>query len=667
MQDERITNDTILIVEDSQTQAEMLRHILEEEHFKVLHAINGQKALEILKKEIPFIIVSDILMPVMNGYELSKAVNRDDRLKNIPLILLTSLSDTEDVLRGLDCQADFFILKTKLQKTLLARIHAILEDQKDVQIHEPYYEQKLRYRGSDHVIHSTPGKTLNLLLSTYEIAVNRNHELLETQGQLQREIERRAELELELKKAKNAAEAANRAKSTFLANMSHEIRTPMNAILGFSQLMLREQGILPLQRERLETINRSGEHLLSLINDILDISKIEAGRTMLYLTTFDLHGMLKEIETMFRVRTDAKNLRLILERDPGLERYILSDEGKLRQILINLIGNAVKFTLDGGIAVRAKTVQKTNKVLELIIEIEDTGSGIAEDEISSLFQIFEQTESGLQEGGTGLGLALSQKFSKLLGGDITYKNLAGSGSCFVLSIPVETGAASDVHGIAVSRQIVGLKVDEGPLRVLIVDDKKDNRVFLAEILEFEDFELRQAIDGAEAIHCFEEWRPHLILMDLRMPGIDGYEATQRIRSMEGGMETRIIIVTATAFEGDMNLLLNSGADDHIRKPFRINEVYEMIGRYVPVHYVYDTELPLVEKESMEIYRGVLGQMPDELMKSLKHATINAQLDILLDLIDKIGEKNENLAERLRELANNFQYEALLSLFENRGV
>lgn len=656
---------TLLIVEDSATQAEMLKYVLEEKGFEVLIASNGKKALEVLNDRIPDLIISDVVMPQMNGYELCKALKTNNKWQNIPIILLTTLSDTQDVIMGLESQADYFISKNQDQTALCQRIQVILEKGETIQPSQNYYEEKISYDGIAHTIRSTPYKTLNLLLTIYEMALTKNHELQRTQMWLQEEINGRTLLEEELKKAKDAAETANRAKSTFLSSMSHEIRTPMNAILGFSQLMLRENNIMPLQKERLETINRSGEHLLSLINDILDISKIEAGRIVINNTTVDIPALLRDMESMFRVRTNSKDLRLIFEISDTLEKYLMVDEGKFRQILMNLISNAIKFTREGGIAIRAKTQLDQSEKISLIIEVEDTGPGI-EDDFDMLFKMFEQTKTGLEAGGTGLGLAISREFARLMGGDITVSSKMGIGSCFRLTLSLDKGDVDNLREIIYQKKVMGLEPGSQHVKILVVDDKKENREFLLELLKSVGFEVREAESGNQAIEVFLMWQPQLIMMDLKMPGMDGIEATRKIKSMEGGEKTHIIMVTATAFDDDLHTLLVSGAQMHIRKPFRINEIYEAIGKCIDVQYTYEDEITPDEKESEIFYVETLKMLPETLMDSLKEAASNAQLDRLLELIELSQTHDQKLAKHMNILANSFQYDRLITLFGKRG-
>src|SRR5947199_242458 len=353
----------------------------------------------------------------------------------------------------------------------------------------------------------------------------------------------------ERKRYERSLQQANRAKSVFLANMSHEIRTPMNAILGFSQLMLRDPDLTPRQGQYLGTINRSGEYLLALINDILEMSKIEAGRTTLNPSTFDLPALLADLEMMFRVRTDEKRLSLSVETIGAVPRYIVADVNKLRQVFINVLGNAVKFTEQGGVGVRVRTDGPGPTGPRLRVEIEDTGPGISADDQAKLFRQFEQTKTGQQAGtGTGLGLAISREFVRLMGGSVTVTSQVGKGSVFAIDLPLKEGEAGAVRAKDKPRHVLGLRPGQPACRVLIADDVEDNRQLLAQLLAPVGFETRLATNGAEAVQQFERWRPHLILMDFRMPVMDGHEAIRRVRALAGGKEPKTIAVTASAMD-----------------------------------------------------------------------------------------------------------------------
>ncbi|MDZ4686185.1 MAG: PAS domain S-box protein, partial [Planctomycetaceae bacterium] len=360
----------------------------------------------------------------------------------------------------------------------------------------------------------------------------------------------------ERKRYEQSLQQANRAKSVFLANMSHEIRTPMNAILGFSQLMLRDQDLTPRQCQYLGTINRSGEHLLALINDILEMSKIEAGRTTLNPSTFDLPVLLKDLEMMFRVRTDEKKLSFAVEMIGDVPQYIVADINKLRQVFINVLGNAVKFTEEGGVGLRVRADHDGAAGPILRVEIEDTGPGISSEDQEKLFRHFEQTKTGQQAGtGTGLGLAISREFARLMGGDITVNSQVGKGSVFIIRLPLKEGEAQAVPAKDQPRHVLRLQSGQATCRVLIADDIEDNRQLLAQLLAPVGFEVRLATNGAEAVREFEGWRPDLILMDFRMPVMDGHEAIRRIRAMVGGEHPKIIAVTASAMDENRQELM----------------------------------------------------------------------------------------------------------------
>lgn len=470
-------------------------------------------------------------------------------------------------------------------------------------------------------------------------------------------------------KAKEA-EAANRAKSLFLANMSHELRTPLNAILGFSQLLARDNAaVSATQKEFIGIINRSGEHLLNLINDILEMSKIEAGKTTLNLETFDLHHLLQTVREMFQARATAKQLWFKFILAPDLPQYIIGDSRKLRQILINLLSNAVKFTQTGGVTLSAficpLETQKSNLQAKLCFEVSDTGKGIASEELEQLFNPFVQTVSGIQsEEGTGLGLAITRQFVELMNGQIQVKSSLNRGSTFRFDVRVQPVEPPEEE-IAPHRQVKYLAPGQTQYRIAVVDDKQTNRQALAKLLHSVGFEVRTASNGAEAVALWQEWQPHFIWMDMRMPIMNGYEATKQIRQANG-KNVIIVSLTASAFEEQKDRVLQAGCDDFVAKPFSERVIFDKLARYLGVKYIYKSN-DTGETRSKTIEKAVdldeIRLLPPKLLTELHHAAIAVDAEQITELIESIPATHRHLARAIAEMTRNYDFDGIISLTE----
>lgn len=480
----------------------------------------------------------------------------------------------------------------------------------------------------------------------------------------------RYQAEEALRVAKDAAEAANRAKSTFLANMSHELRTPLNAILGFAQLMQRDPVLTPRQQGSLATINRSGEHLLNLINDVLEMSKIEAGRTVLNPVSFDLHRLLQTLQEIFQQRASAKRLSLQFEQAENLPQYVSTDEGKLRQVLINLLSNAVKFTEVGGVVVRSSrsiTHSLPNDEITLRFEVEDTGTGIAANEVKQLFQPFVQTVNSERSAeGTGLGLAISRQFVRLLGGEISLRSVVGQGTLFYFTVQAKLVTPVEVATPRDARQVLSLAPNQPTYRILAVDDRPENLDLIVQLLDQVGFETRSAINGEDAIVQWQTWKPHLIWMDMRMPGMDGYEATRRIRAIEGSaVHTVIVALTASAFDEQKATILAAGCDDMVSKPFKSYVIFDKLAEHLGVQYLYEPESssPLLKERIEDLNPASLKIMPDSWIAELYQAAVIADSDRIFQLIEQIPPNHSEIAQQLTVLVQQFDFDQILALTE----
>ncbi|MEG4228275.1 GAF domain-containing protein [Microcoleus sp. N9_B2] len=553
--------------------------------------------------------------------------------------------------------------------------------------------------------------------------------------QAKTEIADRKLAETALQKAVVAADTANRAKSEFLSSMSHELRTPLNAILGFSQVMVRDSSLNNQHQQHLEIINRAGEHLLALINDILEMSKIEAGRSQLNESSFNLMRLLKTLEEMFRLKAKSKKLQLNLEVGDGVPHFVTGDEGKLRQILINLVGNAIKFTEMGSVTLRvknqvqeslgAKTAELSDtqtkladagsehseslavstaaiqikpgwcngfnqsesladgdcvdanhlhpELLRLQFEIEDTGLGIAAEEMNKLFEPFEQTKTGQKsQQGTGLGLPISRKFVQMMGGDITVSSTPELGSKFAFDIQISLAPPSEIKILKPQKKVINLAPNQPEYRILVVDDRADNCLVIERLLSPLGLLVREARDGQEAIAVWEDWQPHLIWMDMQMPVMDGYEATRKIKAHPLGKQTVIVALTASAFEEERQTILGAGCDDFMRKPFEAKILFAKMEELLGVRYIYDESVDATLENDSEIsgvtsnqsVESQLGQMPIEWVEKISHAAHECCDDKIVKLIEEMPSEFALSAQYLTTLVQDFLFDDIIDIAQS---
>lgn len=482
------------------------------------------------------------------------------------------------------------------------------------------------------------------------------------------DISEKKKIQREIVAAREKAEQANRAKSVFLSSMSHEIRTPMNAILGYTQILNKDPELNHAQRIKLEGIEKAGYHLLDLINDILDFSKIEAGKLKLNDQDFNLSALVSDLCDIFRVRCDAKGLEFDLRDDLGSgEQWVHGDQGKLRQILINLLDNALKFTDEGAVGLRV--LQKSDGVYQF--EVRDTGIGISKDRQETIFSYYEQNWEGMERGGTGLGLTISQRLAKMMNGDLKIDSELGRGSLFQFSIPLPavikkrepaTRSLSSVVRLAPGRRV----------QALVVDDNEANVDVLCEMLTDIGVEIKKAFSGKEGIETAGEWKPDIIFMDFKMPHLNGLEAAKAIQ--HENHDIRIVIVTASNYRHERNRFLNEGVDAFVGKPFLREEILKTMQEVLGVEYEHRPESRSTEdigrpKSAPPDVNFSRVQVPDFLLLNLKKM---AKLGMIADIekqlaeVEKIQPEGPELASHLRSLAEKFDKEGILKVLDTVG-
>ncbi|RKZ82308.1 MAG: hypothetical protein DRR19_20910 [Candidatus Parabeggiatoa sp. nov. 1] len=493
----------------------------------------------------------------------------------------------------------------------------------------------------------------------------------------------------QLRKLKDAAETANLAKSEFIASMSHELRTPLNGILGFTQILKRDKSLNPQQRDAVNTIEQSGRHLLILINDVLDMSKIEAGKMELHLHDFHFSNFLKSIIDIIQIQAKHKNIEFQSEINVSLPTAVNGDETRLRQLLVNLLGNAVKFTEQGFVNFRVSYCEHTSNPSQegiehapsfedkIRFEIEDSGPGIKTDELETIFEPFKQV--GAQRymtEGTGLGLPLCKKLVKMMGGTLGVKSTFGKGSLFWFDLvlpsvegwyPIETSQTEP--------RIIGYKGK--PRRILIVDDKNENRGFLFELLSSLEFDIAEAFNGDTAIEIALPFQPDVIFMDLLMPVMDGIEATRRIRQIAELTEVIIIAISANVSDETQKTSSAAGCNDFIAKPFTTEEVLEKLGSQLKLEWEYDidnsVQLSQNQGESEKTEQPIV-KPPAEMVKMLTDLAMLGDIKSIINKIEQLEHTDSKFAPfiaQVRQLAEGFQIqelnEYLESFFNQDGI
>ncbi len=553
----------ILVVEDSATQALQLQRMLQRNGYRVTVTNDGIKALEFLHEHPITMVLTDIIMPQMDGYELCRRIKADEHLKHIPVILLTVLSDPMDVLKGLQCGADNFIVKPYDEKILLRRIHYILANRALREYSLAQMGIEVYFGGARHEITSERVQIVDLLLSVYETAVQKNVALQQAKE--------------EAEKAHLEAEKANAAKSEFLSRMSHELRTPLNAILGFAQILEMENPA-PQQQESLQQILSGGRHLLVLINEVLDITRIEAGKMEMSLEPVSLDETLQDAVNLITPLAAERSIKINVNDTCGL--FVKADRQRLKQVFLNLLSNAVKYNHDdGSITVSCEKTATQN----LRIKVADTGFVILPEDRDKLFQPFERlTASQRMISGTGLGLALSKRLMEVMNGTIGLDTISENGNVFWIELPAAEAPTLQQE----AREMIMANEDDvsaenSACTVLYVEDNLSNLRLVEHILRHRPhIRLLSAMQGRIGLELAQKHRPDLILLDLHLPDIMGDEVLRLLRANASTRGIPVVMLSADASPLQIKRLRAEGVEGYLTKPLDVRKFLKVLEQHL---------------------------------------------------------------------------------------
>lgn len=586
-----------------------------------------------------------------------------EKLPNTPIIVVTGLGNQEIAVRAMKAGAYDYLIKDR-EGNHLKTLALVIEKA----IRRKQHEEELNsYK--EHLEELVALRTAEL---TKEIEERKRaeHALQEVQKQLERRVEERT---AELQQANAQLARASRHKDEFLANMSHELRTPLNAILGYAQILKSAENLTDRQREGLETIKSSGEHLLTMINEILDLSKIEAGRLTLQLHEFHFLDFLTYIAKIIHIRAEQKGVRFVYEPDPQLPTGVCADEKRLREVLINILGNAVKFTEQGSVTFHIRTIESASlppSIATIQFSVEDTGIGIPSDQLDEIFLPFRQVAKsyGATEG-TGLGLAISRRLVTLMGSELHVSSIIGQGSrfWFEVNLPCISGFVAQKQGDA--PQVIGYRGI--PRTVLVVDDNAQNRNVLVGMLLPLGFHAIEAADGQECLEQATTYHPDIILLDLRMPIMDGYETVRHLRNIPALHQVAMIAVSASVFEETRQRALQSGFQDFLIKPLQREHLLQLLQRYLQIEWIYETMPDAVNPVAPPTTQAHAEFMPlppadAENIRQLAHLGITRRILVTLDQLERQDAAYIPFVNTLRQLAKTYQFDQILTLLESQG-